>query len=331
MKHLVRAVAAAALVVAAPVLAHAEPTIIKFAHVVAANTPKGLAADHFKTCAEAKLPGRVVVEVYPSSQLFDDDNVLEAMLLGDVQFAAPSLSKFNKYTRKLDIFDLPFLFDDLAAAERFQHSAAGQSLLTSMEDKGILGLGYWHNGMKQLSANTPLRVPADAAGKKFRVQPSDILTAQFDAVGALAVKKPFSEVFMLLQTKAIDGQENTWSNIYSQRYHEVQKYITETNHGLLDYLLVTSAEYWNGLPADMRTVLSGCLDEATGVNNKAAYDKSVGDKQKVIAAGTSEVLTLTPEEKAQWRDAMKPVWNKFKDVIGEDLIEAAVASNQSPQ
>jgi C4-dicarboxylate-binding protein DctP len=249
------------------------------------------------------------------------------MLLGDVHIAAPSLSKFEKYTKQVQLFDLPFLFNDMAAVDRFQQGPTGKKLLASMEKKGITGLGYIHNGMKQMSAHNPLRVPADAAGKKFRVQPSDVLLAQFEALNATAVKKPFSEVFTLLQTKAIDGQENTWSNIYSQKFYEVQEYITETNHGLLDYMVVTSTEFWTGLPDDVRKELTAALDEANAYGNKIADELNETDKQKIIASGRSQVITLAPEERVKWVEVMKPVWKKFEGEIGKDLIDAAVASN----
>ncbi|MCA1974555.1 MAG: TRAP transporter substrate-binding protein [Caenispirillum sp.] len=307
--------------------AQAAPITIKFSHVVAETTPKGVGALEFKRCAEAKLPGKVVVEVYPNSQLFNDDNVIEAMLLGDVHLAAPSLSKFEDYTKAYQVFDLPFLFKDLAEVDKFQQSPKGQELLQSMEDKGLLGLGYWHNGMKQMSANKPLRLPEDAKGLKFRIQPSDVLEAQFDQLGAVPIKKPFSEVFTLLQTNAIDGAENPWSNIYSQKFHEVQDYITETNHGVLDYLLVTSAEFWNGLPADIRPVLDECIAQATKVGNDKALDIAMADRDKIKAAGTSEIIQLTDEELAKWQEAMRPVWEKFESDIGKDVIEAAAAIN----
>ena len=316
----------AAMVLAGPV--NASPIVIKFSHVVAEKTPKGQMALKFKELVEQRLPGKVEVEVYPNSQLFTDDNVLQAMLLGDVQMAAPSLSKFGRYTKKLEIFDLPFLFDNLAAVERFQHSAAGQKLLMSMKDKGLVGLGYLHNGMKEMSANKPLHVPADAKGLKFRIQSSDVLAAQFEALGAVPVKKPFSEVFTLLQTRAIDGAENPWSNIYSKKFHEVQPYITETDHGVLDYMVVTSAEFWDGLPADIRKVVKESLDEAIALGNKIALQQAMDDRQKVIDSGRSKVIDLTPAERAQWVEAMKPVWKKFEDHIGEDLINAALASNK---
>lgn len=307
--------------------AMAAPIVIKFAHVVAENTPKGQAANKFRDLVAERLGDKVVVEVFPSSQLFGDDAVLEAMLLGDVQLAAPSLSKFTRYTKSLQIFDLPFLFKDMAAAEKFQNSEAGQKLLSSMDKRGLLGLGYIHNGLKQLSASSPLRVPEDADGLKFRIQASDVLAAQFQALNAVPLKKPFSEVFTLLQTKAIDGQENTWSNIFSQKFFEVQPYITESNHGLIDYLVVTSAEFWKDLPDDIRPEVKKALDEAIAFGNKVAAEKALSDRQKIVDSKRSEIITLTPEERAQWVEAMKPVWKEFEEEIGKELIDAAYASN----
>ncbi len=306
----------------------AKEIVIKFSHVVAENTPKGQMANKFKELVDQRLAGKVKVEVYPNSQLFGDNKVLEAMLLGDVQLAAPSLSKFKRYTKKLQLFDLPFLFNDMAAVERFQQSPDGQELLNSMQKKGLIGLGYLHNGMKQLSASQPLRVPADAENLKFRIMTSDVIAAQFEAVDAVPLKKPFSEVFTLLQTKAIDGQENTWSNIYSKKFFEVQPYITESNHGLLDYMVVTSKEFWMNMPADIRNEVKKALDEAIALGNQVAAQKAKEDRQRIIDSKRSQVLTLKPEERAQWVEVMKPVWKKFEGQIGKDLIDAAYNSNK---
>lgn len=303
--------------------AHAEPIEIKFSHVVAENTPKGKMALRFKKLVEQRLPGKVKVSVFPNSQLFGDNKVLEAMLLGDVQMAAPALSKFQKYTKKLQIFDLPFLFKDMTAVERFQNSSHGQKLLSSLKKKGLVGLGYLHNGMKQLSANQPLRVPSDARGKKFRIMTSDVLQAQFEAVKAVPLKKPFSEVFTLLQTRAIDGQENTWSNIYSKKFFEVQPYITESNHGVLDYLVVTSSEFWLSLDNNLKREIERSLTEAIAYGNSISAQKALDDKQKIIDSKRSSVLTLSDDERKQWVDAMKPVWKSFEKDIGRDLIKAA--------
>ncbi|TVM16892.1 C4-dicarboxylate ABC transporter [Oceanidesulfovibrio indonesiensis] len=307
--------------------AHAKPIVVKFSHVVAENTPKGKMANKFRDLVAERMGDKVVVEVYPNSQLFNDDGVLQALLLGDVQLAAPALSKFQKYTDVLQIYDLPFLFKDMEAVECFQQGPQGMKMLQSMSNKGILGLGYLHNGMKQLSSSSPLRVPEDAAGKKFRIMTSDVLAAQFEAVNAIPLKKPFSEVFTLLQTKAIDGQENTWSNIYSQKFYEVQPYITESNHGLLDYLVVTSVEFWSGLPEDVATELEDTLADALAYGNEESYNLSQQQKQMIIDSGRSEIIELTDEERAKWVEAMKPVWDQFADEIGQENIDAAVACN----
>ncbi len=316
-----------ALLIAGPALS--APIVIKFSHVVAENTPKGQMANKFRDLVNERFKGKVLVEVYPNSQLFGDNKVLEAMLLGDVQMAAPSLSKFSRYTKKLQLYDLPFLFENMDAVDRFQHGPHGQKLLQSVSKKGLVGLGYLHNGLKQLSASKPLRVPEDARGLKFRIMSSDVLAAQFKALGATPLKKPFSEVFTLLQTRAIDGQENTWSNIYSKKFYEVQPYITESNHGLLDYMVVTSAEFWNGLPDDLRTGIKGALDEAIAFGNQVAADKAKSDKQKIIDSKRCEIIELTPAERAQWVEVMKPVWKQFEDEIGKDLIDAAYGANQA--
>ena len=327
---LTAAVAAAALLaVSGPAFASCEPgeTVIKFSHVVAAKgNPKGEAATLFAERVNTEMNGKACVEVYPNSQLFDDDKVLEAMLLGDVQMAAPSVSKMEDYSLKFQVFDLPFLFDDIAAVDRFQSSEAGQKLLRSVEDKGLLGLGYWHNGMKQLSAKKPLLVPADAKGLKFRIQPSVILQAQFEALGSSPQKLAFKEVYGALQTGVVDGQENTYSNIYTQKFFEVQDGITETNHGIIDYIVVTSAEFWSGLPDDVRSQLSKIFTEVTTRKNNEALAINDANRKKIIDAGTV-VRELNAEQRAAWKAAMKPVWDKFSANIGTDLINAAQAAN----
>ncbi|OYQ78045.1 C4-dicarboxylate ABC transporter [Ignatzschineria sp. F8392] len=307
-----------------------EPIVIKFSHVVADTTPKGQGALLFKKLAEERLPGQVQVEVYPNSSLYGDGQEMDALLVGDVHILAPSLAKFEHFQKKIQLFDLPFLFDNMEALDRFQQSEAGQSLLTSMEDKGITGLGYWHNGLKQLSANKALHVPRDARGLKFRVQNSAVLDEQFKALRANPRKMAFAEMYQGLQTGVVNGAENPYTNIYSQKIHEVQSHITESNHGVLDYMLITNTDFWNGLPENVRNELTDIIAEVTvEVNNQAAA-LNERDKQSIIDAGTTEIIYLTPEQREAWRDAVRPVWEKFQDQVGAELIEAALQSN-NPQ
>ena len=304
-------------------------TVIKFSHVVAATGhPKGDAATLLADRVNAEMNGKACMEVFPNSQLFDDDKVMEALLLGDVQLAAPSLSKFEAYTLKYRLFDLPFLFSDLDAVNRFITSDAGKGLLNVMVDKGYVGLGYWMSGMKQFSANKPLLVPADADGLKFRIQTSDVAEAMIAAMGGNAQKLAFKEVYGALQTGVVDGQENTWSNIYTQKFFEVQDGITETNHQGLAYLLVTSDEWLNSLDADVREQFLTIADEVTQSANAAVAEKEAMNRQRIIEAG-STIRELTPEQRKAWVDAMKPVWEQFRDDIGQDLIDAASTANAS--
>jgi C4-dicarboxylate-binding protein DctP len=274
-----------------------------------------------------EMNGKACMQVFPNSTLYDDNKVLEAMLNGDVQLAAPSLSKLEKFTKKFRIFDLPFLFKDVDAVDRFQKSEGGEKLKSAMKKRGLLGLEFWHNGMKHLSANKPLVKPGDAKDLKFRVMASDVLVAQFEELGASPQKMSFKEVYGGLQTKVIDGQENSWSNIYGKKFFEVQDGVTETNHGILDYLVLTSGKWWDGLPDDVREQFAQILKEVTDLRNAESTNVNQMNKQEIIKAG-GVIRTLTSEQRQAWVEAMKPVWKKFEKDIGEDLMDAALNANK---
>jgi C4-dicarboxylate-binding protein DctP len=302
--------------------------VIKFPHVVATATPKGQMAQRFKELAEERFPGRVLVEVYPSAQLMEDTESIEALAFGEIQMVATSLSVFDRLTQKFQLFDLPFLFPDLAAVERFQASAAGRELLTTLADDGILGLSFWHNGMKQFSGPRPLVEPDDARGLKFRVMESDILQAEIEAIGGSPQKMAFGEVYQALQTGTVDAQENTWSNIYSSKFYEVQPYMTESNHGYIGYYLAVNAPFWRSLPADLRSGLEATLAEVTQWGNERSEQINQEDKQRIVNSGRSELTVLTAEQLEAWQAAMRPVWDEFRESIGADLVNAALAAAQ---
>lgn len=304
------------------------PILIKFPHVTAPGTPKGQAAERFRDVVDERLAGRVVVEVYPSGQLMSDDDSLDALAFGEVQMIAISLSKLDRLTHKFQVFDLPFLFPDLATVERFQASREGMSLLDSMSEKGLRGLAFWHNGMKQFGGPVPMRSPDAAAGLKFRVMESDVLQAQVLQIGGNPQKMAFGEVYQALQTGAVDAQENTWSNIYSSKFFEVQDYLMETNHGYIGYLVAVNPEFWDGLPEEIRTELDAIVTEVSAWANEQASLINEDGKQKILASGKSEVLALSAEELAVWQDVMTPVWEQFEGNIGAELIEAALAARQ---
>ena len=301
--------------------------VVKFSHVTNTDRhPKGIAASLLMERINNEMNGTMCMEVFPNSTLYNDDQVLEAMLQGDVQLAAPSLSKFEAFTKQFQIYDLPFMFVNIEAVDEFQNSEAGQAMMDSMQRRGLQGLAFWHNGLKQMSANVPLVNPEDAAGLKFRVQPSDVIVAQMEALGASPQPMAFSEVYGALQTGVVDGQENTWSNVYGQKFFEVQDGTTETNHGVLDYLVVASTDWLDSLEDGTRDQFLTILEEVTTERNAAVNDVDAEARQAILDAG-GVIRELTPEQRQAWVDAMKPVWEQFTENVGQENIDAAQEIN----
>jgi C4-dicarboxylate-binding protein DctP len=316
------------LVALVAVPAPAQEYVIKFSHVVAPGTPKGKAADLFAKLVNERLKGRVRVEVFPNSQLYNDNKVMEAMRLSDSRttgiMAAPSLSKFVKFSRTIQAFDIPYLFNDIDDVHRLVDSPVMEKMTRPLERKGLKALSLWDNGMKVFSVrgDRPLKkVPDDFEGRKFRIQSSEVHAAMIRALGGVPQKLPFKEVYQALAQGVVDGQENAWSNIWSKKFHEVQDWITVSNHSYLGYMVVVSAKFWNGLPADIRRELTAILAEATEANRRFAAEADVADRRKIEAAGKAKVVALTPEELARWRKAVAGVEKKFERQIGAELLQ----------
>jgi C4-dicarboxylate-binding protein DctP len=307
----------------------AAPIKIRFSHVVSPNTPKGQAADMFAKLANERLKGKVEVQVFPNSQLYTDKKVLDALSTGSVEMAAPSTAKFTSWVPQLQLFDLPFLFKNSDVLYATIDGDVGKKLFKMLGKKNMLGLAMWDNGFKQIGNNQrEIRKPSDAGGIKYRIMSSKVLEAQFKAVGGNPLVMPFSEVYSALEQGVIDGQENTWSNMYSKKFFEVQKYITGTDHGYLGYMVVTNKQFWNYLPKDVRMELEAILKEVTAWIRVNAYKINMDQKAKIIAAGTTKVTELTEAEKDEFRKAFKPVHDEFRDVIGGDLIDAVYELNK---
>jgi C4-dicarboxylate-binding protein DctP len=306
----------------------ADPILIRFSHVVSESAPKGMGAERFRELVEQRLGDRVRVEIFPNSERYTDEQALVALLFGEIELAAPSLAKFGRYSKKLQVFDLPFLFDDVDAVERFQSSAPGQSLLDSMEQRGIRGLAYWSNGMRVLSAKRALRDPGDLRGLTVRVEPSAIIADQYEALGAVPYRLAFARVYDALQLGLVSAQENTWSNIYSKRFFEHTPFFTETNHSYLGYMVVTSTQFWEGLPTEVRAELESVLSEVTEEVNRVARERADRDYQRVLAERGVEIIRLDLAARQRWREALRPVWARHRDDIGSDLIVAAQNPNE---
>ena len=303
--------------------AMAAPIVIKFSHVVPQDTPKGKAADYFRKLVDERSKGRARIEVYPNSQLYKDKEELEALQLGAVQMLAPSLAKFGPLgVKEFEVFDLPYLFDNYAELHKVTQGPIGAILLAKLESKGITGLAFWDNGFKNFSANKPLKTPADFRGLKMRIQSSKVLDAEMRALGANPQVMAFSEIYQALQTGVVDGTENPTSNFYTQKMHEVQKFLTVSEHGYLGYAVIVNKKFWDNLPADLRTIIEGAMKDATRYANDIAKSENGEDLNSVRKSGKTQVLALTPDERKALKKALTPVHKQMESRIGAELIQA---------
>jgi C4-dicarboxylate-binding protein DctP len=308
---------------AAPAALAQAPVVIKFSHVVANDTPKGKGALRFKELVEQRAGARVKVEIYPNSTLYKDNEEIEALQLGTVQMLAPSVSKFGPLgVREFEAFDLPFIFPDRNVLAHVTEGPVGAALFQKLEGKGIKGLAYWDNGFKVMTANRPLRMPENFKGLKMRIQSSKVLDAQFRTLGAIPQVMAFSEVYQALQTGVVDGTENTPSNVYTQKMHEVQKYLTLSEHGYIGYAVIVNAKFWSGLPPDLRSLLEGAMRDATRYANAIARQENDMALAAIKAAGKTEIIELDDRQKAAWRKALQPVYKDMESRVGKDLIAA---------
>ena len=297
-------------------------TIIKFSHVVAADTPKGKASEFFAKKAAELTKGKVKVEVYANSALYKDKEEMEALQMGSVQMLAPSLAKFGPLgVKEFEAFDLPFIFDDRAELHKITQGPVGASLMAKLQSRGITGLAFWDNGFKSFSANSPLKTVADYKGKKYRIQSSKVLEEQIRAVGGIPQVIAFGETYQALQTGVVDGTENPISNFYTQKMHEVQKHLSLTNHGYLGYAAIVNKKFWDGLPADVRAPLEQALKEATDYANKIAQEENDKSLEGVKASGKTTIYTPTKEERLALKKAMAPVHIKMTDRIGKEMLQ----------
>jgi C4-dicarboxylate-binding protein DctP len=312
----------AAALLAAGLSVSAQPIVIKFSHVVAVDTPKGKAAVYFAEKAAELTKGKVKVEVYANSALYKDKEEMEALQMGSVQMLAPSLAKFGPLgVKEFEAFDFPFIFDDTADLHKITQGPVGAAMLAKLEPKGIKGLAYWDNGFKSFSANTPLKMPADYKGKKFRIQSSKVLEEEIRSVGGIAQVMAFSEVYQALQTGVVDGTENPISNFFTQKMHEVQKHLTLTNHGYLGYAVIVNKKFWDGLPADVRGQLDDAMKKATIYANQIAQDENDKSLDGVKKSGKTAVYVPTKEERLALKKAMAPVHIKMADRVGKETLQ----------
>jgi len=321
--QILRLAATLALLCAGTAAIAQQPIIIKFSHVAAADAPKGKAVEHFKKLAEEATKGAVKVEVYPNSMLYKDKEELESLQLGAVQMLAPAPGKFGPMgVKEFEALDFPYLFDNMAVAQRVTQGPIGQQLLKKLEPRGIAGLAFWDNGFRVFTSNKPVRRPGDLKGQKIRIQSSKVTEAQMRDVGALPQVMAFGELYQAMQSGVVDGQENPVTHVYTQRFYEVQKYLTLTNHTYHGYVVIANKKFWDGLPPNIRQALTGALKETTAYFYAMAKQEDDEALEAVRKTGRMQIYQPTPPEMQEWRKAFSKVHQEMEGRVGKELLES---------
>ncbi len=299
-----------------------ERIVVKFSHVVAENTPKGQAALRFAKLVEERTDGFVEVQVYPNSTLYMDGEEIEALQANNVQLIAPATAKMTEYFPELLVFDLPFLFNDYEDAHRFFESEEAKNMLEGIKGHKMLGLAMWDNGFKIMSANTPLISVEDFKDLNFRIMGNPILEFQFQQLGARTTTLPFNEVYEALLNKTVDGAENPPSNFYSKKFHEVQNYVTISDHGYLGYVVLTNQKFWENLPDNIRKILDDTLAEVSEWEREYAMYQNEKDLSLIKRRSDIEVYILSKEEREAWKETLMPMYNYFQHKVSEELVNS---------
>ncbi|WP_025718996.1 DctP family TRAP transporter solute-binding subunit [Paenibacillus sp. 1-18] len=295
--------------------------VIKFSHVVAENSPKGLAAAYFAQRVKEKSNDRIEIQVFPNGMRYSEATEVAALQRGEIQMIAPSFSNLNAIDPAWMVMDLPFAFKDQAEVDQALNGELGKRLSQTLDPYGMKGVAFWSNGFRQMTNNArPIRKPADFAGLKFRIQPSQVLERQFETLGASTISTPFNEIYHSLETRTADGQENTISNIFTKRFYQVQRYMTISNHSYLGYAVIFNKSYWDRLPSDAKLVLQEALEETTRWNKLKTYENA-NRLNQLQQTGDIKITYLSDDERKLWRERLRVLYPEFTPIIGSDLMD----------
>lgn len=303
-------------------LSEEERIVIRFSHVVGENTPKGLASRYFAEQVKERTDGYVEVQVFPNSNLYKDGEELDALIEGDIQMIAPATSKVTTLVPEWQVIDLPFAFQNVEEVHQYLRSPAGKVLEKKLEEQGVYPIAFWDNGFKQMTnTERPLKSPEDFSGLKFRVMSSEVLKEQFALLDAEAEIETFDQVFRNLDDDKLNSQENTFSNIVNKNLHELQNYITVSNHGYLGYLVLMNAEFWHYLPDDIQVIILDALEKASEWEMKMAKEVNEENYDVLKNCNCIEIYELSEQEQQSWEEALLPTYGSFAEKYGAQYID----------
>ena len=298
-----------------------QQIIIRFSHVVAENTPKGLATQKFAELVEEKTNGKVKVEIFPNGILYSDGEEIDALKRGDVQMIAPSYSIMTGLVPEWKVLDLPFLFENDEHVTNVFTGKVGKDLIGMLDEKHMKGMTFWSNGFKQMTSNKKMLInPIDFKGQSFRVMSDEVLEKQFYLLDAKPVAQPFNDVFRSLEIHDVDGQENTISNIYSKGLYKVQSYLTLSNHGYLGYAVIMNADFWETLSPEVQKQINSAMSETTRWILKQSQLMNDAQLKEIEQNSSIEIHTLSSDQEKAWKTRFLPLYKDIEKEVGKDLL-----------
>ncbi|WP_400164548.1 DctP family TRAP transporter solute-binding subunit [Brevibacillus sp. TJ4] len=301
---------------------------LRVAYLVPEEQSTHISAVKFKETVEANSDGRIKVELYPNGSLFPSDReAIEAVQLGNVEMTIPAVAPLAGFNKKFMVFDLPFLFKTNEAAYKALDGEVGQELLKDLESNGFKGLVFGENGFRHMSNNKgPVNTPEDLKGLKLRTLENPVHTATFNAFGANASPFAFGELYTALQQNVYDAMECPISLYYTNKFYEVQEYLTMSGHVYAATILLANLDWYNSLPEDLQKVVMDASLEYRDYQRELAQQQDQEFLDKLVEAGM-KVNELTPEQKDAFIAASEAVYDQFTAEIGAELVEKAMEAN----
>ncbi|MFP8782639.1 TRAP transporter substrate-binding protein [Planococcus plakortidis] len=301
---------------------------IRIGYLVPEEHSAHIQALEFKEKLETESDGRLNVELYPNGQLYGSDReAIEAVQLGNLEMTIPAVAPLASFNEKFLVFDLPFLFDDYDAAYNALDGDLGQELLASLEENDLKGLAFGENGFRHVSNNEgPIESPEDMEGLKIRTLENPLHTDTFEAFGANASPFAFGELYTALQQGTYDAMECPISLYYTNKFYEVQDYLTLTGHVYAAAILLANNDFFNSLPDDLQTLVMEASEEFRDKQRELAQEQDVEFMEQLEAEGM-QINDLTTEQRDEFRQAAQPVYEKYEEQIGKDLIDRALSAN----
>lgn len=303
-----------------------EEFVLRLGHLQTETHPYHAGALKFKELVEKESDGRVKIHIFPSSQLGSGRDQIEGTQIGSIHFHIGSVAPVTNFAPKFNLLNMPYLFESREHAFRVLDGEIGKDIASDLEPKGLINLGYMENGWRHITNNKhPISNSSDASKLKLRVQESPTYISFVKSLGSTAVPIPFGELYTALEQKVVDGQENPLAQIYYNKIHEVQSYLTLSAHNYDAAIFIMSKTTFDTLPSDIQSIITKASQEAITHERKVSLEEEAGLLEKLRQ---SDIQIEENPNLDSFKESVQVVYDEFEESIGKDLIEKVKALNK---